>query len=265
MWRGAGRARDALGKTAVRVGRLGTFAGVIAGLVAFMLELEDRQSERIFRAWEVVIAASSASGTRAAQVDGTRLYEADTSARKALEFLNRNFDGWFCSSIVGMVSEVTTGNSRRNCVFPSKRRESFKGLRLARMNLRGAWLPGAELTFGYLDQVNLAKANLQNALLRHAVLTRAQLWEVDLRGARLQGADLSDADFRGADLRGADMRSNVELNDIPTYTNLLGAQRLTCSQLQLAKGWEQTLRDADLACGEAVPDHREPGTGTRVQ
>ena len=219
-----------------------------------MLELEDRQSERIFRAWEVVITASSSPGTRGARVDGRQLYAADTSARQALEFLNRDFSGRFCGSVVGIVSEATTGNSRRTCVFPRKRRESFNGMRLARMNLEGAWLPGAELTFGYLDQVNFEGANLQKAILRHAVLTRARLRDADLRRARLQGANFSDADLLRADLQGADMRSNASLNGVPTATNLLRVRGLTCSQLQQANGWEQTLRDSELACGEDIPD-----------
>lgn len=133
------------------------------------------------------------------------------------------------------------------------------------MNLEGAWLPGAKLTFGYLDQVSFEGANLQKATLRHAVLTRARLRRADLRRARLQGADLSDADLLGADFEGADMRSNATLNDVPTYTNLLRARGLTCSQLQKANGWEQTLRDPELACGEDIPDHRGPEIGQRVQ
>ena len=246
-------------------GGLGTLAGLVAAFMGFMVELEDRQSERIFRAWEVAIAASNSAGTRGARVDGRQLYETDTSARKALEFLNRDFSGRFCGSIVGIVSEFTTGNSRRTCVFPRKRRESFKGMRLSRMNLEGAWLPAAELPFGRLDQANLEGSNLHKAKLQHAVLTRARLGRSDLRRARLQGADLSDADLRGADLQGADMRSNVTLNDIATYTNLLRARGLTCSQLQQANGWEQTFRDSDLACGEAIPDHSGLGIEKRVQ
>ena len=234
-------------------------AGVVTAFVGFIVELEDRQSARIFRAWEVAIAASNSAGTRGARVDGRQLYETDSSARKALEFLNRDFSGRFCGSIVGIVSEATTGNSRRICVFPRKRRESFKGMRLSRMNLEGAWLPGAELTFSRLDQVNLEGSNLQNAILRHAVLTRARLRGADLRGARLQGADLSDADLRGADLQGADLRYNVTLNGIRRYTNLLRARGLTCSQLEQANGWEQSFRDSDLACGEDIPDHRRLG------
>ena len=246
-------------------GGVGTLVGLVAAFVGFMLELEDRQSERIFRAWEVAIAASNSAGTQGARVDGRPLYETDSSARRALEFLNRDFSGRFCGGIVAAVSEATTGNSRRTCVFPRKRRESFKGMRLSRMNLEGVWLPGAELTFGRLDQVNLEDSNFQNAMLRHAVLSRARLRGADLRGARLQGADLSDADLEGADLQGADLRSNVTLNGIRRYTNLLGVTGLTCSQLEEANGWEQSFRDSDLACGREIPDHRRLGIEQSVK
>ena len=240
-------------------GGFGTLAGLAAAFLAFIVELEDRQSERIFRAWEVAIAASDSAGTRGVSVAGAQLYETDTSARQALEFLNRDFSGWICGSVVGFVSDLTTGNSRRTCVFPSKRRESFKGMRLSRMNLKGVWLPRAELTFGRLDQVNLEGANLQRAILQHAVLTRARLGGADLRRSRLQGADLSRSILVGTELQGADMRSNVTLNGVRMYTNLLGVSGLTCSQLEKANGWEQSFRDSDLACGEEIPDHRRVG------
>ena len=136
---------------------------------------------------------------------------------------------------------------------------------MSKMNLAGAWLPGAELTFGRLEQVNLEEANLRNAILRHAVLTRARLGGADLRGARLQGADLSNADLRGADLQGADLRSNSTLNGIRRYTNLLGARGLTCSQLKQVNGWEQSFRNPDLACGEDIPNHQRAGIEQSVQ
>ena len=257
-WSWTRRIGVALRKIAVW-GGLGTFAGFVAAFVGFMVELEDRQSARVFKAWEVAIAASDSAGTRGAQVDGRRLYETNSSSRKALEFLNRDFNGRLCGSFVRFVSEATTGNSRRVCVFPRKQRESLKGMRLSKLNLDGAWLPGAELTFGRLDQVSLEEANLRKAILQHAVLTRARLRGADLRGARLQGADLSDADLRDADLQGADLRCNSVLNGVRRYTNLLRARGLTCSQLGQANGWEDSFRDPDLACGEEIPDHRRLG------
>ncbi len=268
MWHKTRRIVDALWKIFSRIvlwGGLGTLAVLVAGLVGFMVELEDRQSARIFRAWEVAFAASNSAGTRGAQVDGRQLYETDSSARQALEFLNRDFSGRICGSIVRIVSEATTGNGRRICVFPRKRKESFKGMRLSRMDLEGAWLPEVELTFGRLDQVNLEGSNLQKAVLRHVVLTRARLRGADLRGARLQGADLEDADLREVDLEDADLRSNSTLNGIRRYTNLLGTTGLTCSQLEKANGWQQSFRDSDLACGEDIPDHQQLGIEQSVK
>ena len=202
---------------------------------------------------------------RGVTVGGAQLYETDSSARQALEFLNRDFRGLLCGPVVGFLSELTTGNNRRTCVFPRKRRESFKGMRLARMNLKEAWLPGAELTFGRLDQVNLEGANLQKAILHNAVLTRARLGGADLRRARLQGADLSGSILEGADLRDADMRDNYSLNDVQMYTNLLGVHGLTCPQLQQANGWQQTFRDPHLACGADIPDHGRLGVEPPVK
>ncbi len=83
------------------------------------------------------------------------------------------------------------------------------------IDLRGAYLPAANL-FGAqfegvrLREANLSHANLENALLRaaslrSAVLEAAYLRNADLRGADLMGADLRHASLRGARLAGADL------------------------------------------------------------
>ncbi len=56
----------------------------------------------------------------------------------------------------------------------------------------------------------------------------------DLAGAPLRGLDLGGVDLEGA--------------------NLAGAQFLNCAQLESALAWPSAARDADLACGQPIPE-----------
>ena len=87
----------------------------------------------------------------------------------------------------------------------------FKGYRLdlRNANLRGADLSGLNLNGAKLTGSFLQRADLDKARLQGAVLGAARLQGADLRWARLQGAVLA-----GATLRGAAVRS-VDCTDVP--------------------------------------------------
>ena len=80
------------------------------------------------------------------------------------------------------------------------------------LNLRGAYLWGADLQCtdlrgaslrgAYLQGADLKGADLQDADLQSAYLQGADLWCTDLRGANLRGANLQGANLWGADLQG---------------------------------------------------------------
>ena len=190
-------------------GVLIAIVGLFVTMLGFMIELEDRQSERIFRAWEVVLQATrEASEIEQIDVrDTDHLYRkysttSGSSVRQALEYLNRDFSGRWCLEGIKNVSIYFTGNMGRTCVFPRKRRENF-------------------------DNITLRFINLSQAALRHASFGRA-----DLRGADLTGADLQLANLQVADMRGADL-SCVDANPNEKYcTSLRGAN----------------LVNADLSC-----------------
>jgi uncharacterized protein YjbI with pentapeptide repeats len=96
----------------------------------------------------------------------------------------------------------------------------------------------------------------------------------DLRGGALRGLDLSGADLGGADLRAADLRgtnfrgaklARARLDGANLFKAvldgadlseavLIGAQFLNCAQLVVAQNWRSTHRDAELACGAAIPE-----------
>jgi len=92
-------------------------------------------------------------------------------------------------------------------------------LYLSRVDLRGAYLPGARLARAMIRHTNLARAgmsrvdlegsDLEDTDLRRAYLRHARLARAKLHRAHLQEADLRHADLRNADLRGANLQDAV--------------------------------------------------------
>ncbi|MEU6688096.1 pentapeptide repeat-containing protein [Streptomyces sp. NPDC046832] len=101
----------------------------------------------------------------------------------------------------------------------------------ADMDLRGAYLPGA----------NLFDANLQGADLSGAYLHHANLSDADLRGVYLLGAELSDTYVANANLSKAILLGANLISTNAANANLSGAY------LRGADLHEANLRDADLS------------------
>jgi hypothetical protein len=109
-------------------------------------------------------------------------------------------------------------------------------LNLAKTNLGGADLSGAQLqranlVQAQLQRANLVRAQLQGVLSRGAQLQRANLVQAQLQGAllmqtQLQRANLGDAQLRGAFLAGAQLQEAFLAG-----TQLEGAKELTIEQL----------------------------------
>ena len=208
-WRGRHRLPRALELAAV-------VATLMGFMVTFTVDLEDRQSERTFRAWQVVRGFENREGGAAG-----------SSLREALQFLNREFDGALCIPPVGWISDYLTGN-RRECVFPRKNRESLAELEARRTNLTGADLSGADLS---------------GADLTHADLSGADLSGADLRNARLIGTNFRNANLIGTDFGEADL-SAVELA-------VAGVQEVLASYGFLDYTYDhisKALRDGSLTC-----------------
>ncbi len=68
-------------------------------------------------------------------------------------------------------------------------------LDFSKLNLRGAYLQGADLRYFRLSETNLNGANLQNADLRDSILLRTILADADLSYANLTGACIKDWSF----------------------------------------------------------------------
>lgn len=206
-----------------------TFLSLAVALVTVMIDLEDRQSERTFRAWQVVRAFQGQAMYESPEMlrddfirfppsfstDAcTRVGSAGSPLRQAVEYLNRQHDGFMCHFLVGLVSGQLTGNFTRQCLFPQKNKEYFLvGTNLASANLAGANLEEIDLT-----AVDLTCADLRGADLTAADLTAADLVAADLAGAILLRADLTGADLTDANLTRADL-TNADLT-VATLTGL---------------------------------------------
>ena len=222
-------------------GILFVFAGLVVTLMGFIIELEDRQSERIFRAWEVVLSATAPSSSVGESVRVSPRFGSAT--RQALQFLNREFRGNGCFIGIRELSEYLTGNQFRRCIFPRKRRESLRFINVSNTNLSDIELPGADLVGGDLSSVFLERSNLKGANLYRAILKGANLREVELSGACMAQTDLGNVYAFGADFSGADLsKSNMEkmnlFNANLTSVNLSGVRNLKQSQLDVACAWK---------------------------
>lgn len=251
---------------------LATLVGLAGGFVAFMIEMEDRQAERVFRAWQVVATAGPISRTEVGST-GLMVGSGNSNAGRALEYLNRQFSGWGCHRIVNNLARLTTGDERRECILPRKRRESLAGLQLSNMHLEGVWLPNARMKLTQLKGSFLEGANLREAQLTCANFASTMLVRIDFEGAtlkrvRLRSANLEEARLNNTDLRGADLvvthlratnLDGAQMGCLPTAagirvcTDVRGATALTCEQLRGARNWESAYRDDAMQCGGKMP------------
>ncbi len=82
-------------------------------------------------------------------------------------------------------------------------------LRLSAVDLRGAIIPGVDLTGAQLRGARLDEADLQGVTLRGSCLAKAVLRGADLRKADLRKADLRGTNFDHAQVNGATLKGAV--------------------------------------------------------
>jgi uncharacterized protein YjbI with pentapeptide repeats len=169
----------------------------VYGVLAFDREQNNREQERISRAWSLV-------------ADSKAQDQGNLGLNEALQALNRrNID-------LGRIQLKRTYLSKVNLPRAILDHADLEGARLEQANLCGAQLSQAKL-----KEANLRATDLRGAKLEGANLIGANLRGVDfsplaanagedsgpiltnLRGANLENADLSGANLSGADLRAA--------------------------------------------------------------
>ena len=214
--------------------------GLLITLTAFLIEMEDRQAERTFRAWEFVLENERVAQAYDAK-RGETLPAYGSANAQAIVFLNREFEGRFCTGWLEPVFRWLTGDTRRRCLLPSKQRSSLES-----RYLRGVHFEDVDLAYADFYKADLASANLKGTNLM-----RARLGKADLSDAMLQGANLVRAMLNGAALEDA----NLERAEL-TRANLFGADlrdahlegaNLTRARLRKANLRDATLRHAVLA------------------
>ncbi|GJL65434.1 MAG: hypothetical protein NPIRA05_04050 [Nitrospirales bacterium] len=230
------------------------------GLSALVLviDLEDRQAERTFRAWEVVLSSQYNPNGR-------------NSMKLALEYLNRQYTPppWLCGKWIRSISTQLTGNLSRTCFIPKKDRASFRDAKfsnafLFNVNLQNALLENANLTNANLTnsnlreanlreanllKTNLREANLTNAFLLNANLDNANLTNANLPNANLENANVENANLREANLREANLTNAFLLNANLENANLMEAnlENANLENVNLANA-RVTQAQLDVAC-----------------
>ena len=202
--------------------------GIFVALFAMIVDFEEYQSSRRFRAWQLVREYQESAPIGASYISSGHLAD-------ALEFLNRHFDGFVCDRdelrewlSIRWYSKVLTGNDRRACIFPKQERAVLSGIngasaQLPGVDLVGAMMPGADFNHVNMYRADLSDANLTGAVLSDGDFTDASfsnacLIGVDFSGSTLRGADFSGAyligvNFSGADLVGADLKGAYLTDD----------------------------------------------------
>ena len=216
------------------------FLSLLATVIAFVVESEDRQSERIFRAWDVVLEATRNTSSQVT-FGGNNVRRHAAGLSRGLEYLNRNFQGRWCNGFVNIVSIYVTGNDQRRCVFPKKPRELLVGLSFKAKSLQGIRLSGAQLAF----------TDFSDSFLVGADLSGARLLSSNFSGALIVGTDFSGAYFQNSNLSKAKIGCTEE-SGIRKCTDFRGAKNLNCTQLMKAVDWHQSYRDDTLSCGKSV-------------
>jgi uncharacterized protein YjbI with pentapeptide repeats len=106
-------------------------------------------------------------------------------------------------------------------------------------------LSGADLTHAELSYLDLTNANLSKTVLIVANLLGAKLAGANLSEARLWGANLPDADLTGANLINASINFGLFEGEPPSNTSLYNAN-LTNANLSGARLCRTNLRKANL-------------------
>jgi uncharacterized protein YjbI with pentapeptide repeats len=117
---------------------------------------------------------------------------------------------------------------------------------LARADISGAYLMGANFTDGNLSRAHLRGANLTEANLSRAHLRGANLKGANLKGANLRAADLTGAILIKADLTAADLtKADLTAADL-AGANLAEAKELLQEQIDGTYGNDETKLPPNL-------------------
>lgn len=230
----------------------------------YVLESQERQQNRIHKAWQVIDNAAAAKvATSYARI-------------AALEYLKENDVSLSGIDVPGadlsLINLSDADLSNANLSRADLTDADFKNANLYKANLRGAKLTNADLSDADLTFANLSFANLSNTDLSRAKLYDAKLGNANLNNAKLDdieinnrteldnkwrqiwkivnegamGQDLSYADLSNADLTGSGL-SNANLSGTDLSNTNLSNVNLDNANLSDANLTSANLFNADLS------------------
>ena len=232
-----------------RVRKIGRFLFRVLELLALLIifptayimlvDLNDRQSQRISQAWQLVTTPASGNSGKIQALDYLNSEDCVPSFKDEFKQHEGKVPSIWQLLNACSVSFFTS--------WPWKESQPLTGINLSTethgnsVYLINVNLSGAELFEANLSGAQLFEANLSRAQLTDANLSGAQLTDANLSGARLSGANLSGARLSGANLAGARLLD----------ANLAGAQllgaNLAGAKLLLANLSGAELSEANLA------------------
>lgn len=231
-------------------------AAILIAIVAFGIELGDRQEERTARAWQLLTTQAPGNSGKV----------------EALAYLNQQ-DYWFWPDFIISPPPFEWSEwwpteprwwpfSKQRTVLaginltPPKVREQIRGAIVHRTgrcaaetflvgvqlqnanlflaDLRCTDLFGANFERADLLRVNFERARIVKAKLKKAILWYATLSNANLQDSELDGADFSFAELEGVKFQGSDLRGTILYNANISGANLIGAMNLTQKQLDAA-------------------------------
>lgn len=161
---------------------------VLATVLAFYFDREERTDDRINRAWATIAAIPGASGN----IGGKAGLEFLFKAGEDLRMINLN------TTLLERISLPGANLAKAQLFGADLAWANLRNAYLRDANLAGAVLWGANLTGAVLANANLSGATLVDANLTGAVFAEATLLNSDLRGASFEKANLTGADFTSA-------------------------------------------------------------------
>jgi len=132
----------------------------------------------------------------------------------------------------------------------------LEGAHLSYVNLEFAYLEGASFKGAYLKDASFEGAKLFGVNLEGAYLEDAYLMNAKLDGANLKRANLKDSHLDGASLKGANLEdANLESTNLKD-ANLKNVKNMSLEQIKRAKNWEKAHYDQDFRKELGLPPEK---------
>ncbi len=240
-------------KALVPYGLIIAVSALLLDVMTFIIDIEDKQSERLFSAWRYVIendrltrdymansylTAPVVSNRNTEWVLENNRSDVGGATFRALELINREVEGNLCASWLQPIFRWLSGSVHRYCIIPARQRDSLANRYLPHHDLTGIILDNAEFTGTCFKSSVFTLASLRNADFRETVLCETNFFGSDLSNSDFSDSDLANAHLSsaylvGAELSGANLR-NANLYDANLAEAKLTRADLTNSYLNLA-------------------------------